>query len=118
MRAYTTDDLWGPLTCAVWKDNRSTFDVLVELFEAAEVRDVRDSSGWTLLHLAAENGSRYMIKTLLELGVDPKALTVTPQDWLPERLVWKRLTAETIAREYGHGELWDSVVAGMSMGKS
>ena len=114
MRGYTTDDLWGPLTCAVWKDNRSTFDALVDLFDAAEVRDVRDSSGWTLLHLAAENGSRHMIKTLLDLGVDPKALTVAPQHWLPESLVWKKLTAEAIAREFGHGELWECAVTGMS----
>ena len=113
MRGYTTDDLWGPLTCAVWKDNESTFDVLVGLFDAVEVRDVRDSNGWTLLHLAAENGSRHMIKTLLDLGVDPKALTVPPQEWLPEKLVWEKLTAEAIAREYGHGDMWDCVVTGI-----
>ena len=114
MRGYTTDDLWGPLTCAVWKDNWSTFDALIDLFDAAEVRDIRDSSGWTLLHLAAENGSRHIIKTLLDLGVNAKALTVAPQPWLPEKLVWEKLSAEAIARDCGHGELWDSVVTGMS----
>lgn len=113
MRSYTTDFLWGPMTCAVWNNNESTFDAFMDLLEPEEIVGIRDSSGWTLLHLAAENGSRHIIKTLFDIGVDCRALTVGPQHWLPKRLEWKRLTAETIAREYGHGELWDSVVANM-----
>lgn len=111
MRSYTTDYLWGPMTCAVWNNNESTFDAFMDLLEPEEILNFRDSSGWTLLHVAAENGSRHIMKTLLDIGVNPRALTVTPQHWVPKRLEWEKLTAETIAREYGHGELWDSVVA-------
>lgn len=110
MRSYTTNYLWGPMTCAVWNNNESTFDAFMDLLESKEVLDIRDSSGWTLLHLAAENGSRHIIKTLLDIGVNSRALTVGPQDWMPKELEWERLTAERIARENGHGELWDSVV--------
>lgn len=110
MRSYTTDFLWGPMTCAVWNNNESTFNAFMDLLEPEEVLDFKDSSGWTLLHLAAENGSRHMIKTLLDIGINPRALTVGPQHWLPKRLEWERLTAEAVAREYGHGELWDSVI--------
>ena len=112
MRSYTTDQLWGPMTCAVWNGNESTFDAFMKLLEPEEILDMRDSSGWTLLHLAAENGSRHILKALLDIGIDPMALTVGPQDWVPKRLEWESLTAETIAREYGHGEIWDSVVVG------
>ncbi len=102
------------MTCAVWNNNESTFDAFMDLLESRELLDIRDSTGWTLLHLAAENGSRHMIKTLLSSGADPGALTVGPQHWLPKRLEYERLTAETIAREHGHGELWESVTVDMS----
>lgn len=112
MRSYTTDHLWGPMTCAVWNNNESTFDAFMHLLEPKEVLDMIDSTGWTLLHFAAENGSRHIIKTLLDIGLNPRASTVGPQTWMRKRLEWEKLTAETIAREYGHGELWDSVVTG------
>ena len=113
MRSYTTDYLWGPMTCAVWNSNESTFDAFMDLLESEEILDIRDSSGWTLLHIAAENDSRHIMKTLMDIGINPGALTVAPQHWVPKSLEWERLTAERIAREYGHGELWDSVIAGM-----
>ena len=110
MRSYTTDYLWGPMTCAVWNNNESTFDAFMDLLEPKEVLDMVDSTGWTLLHHAAENGSRHIITTLLDIGLNPRASTVGPQTWMPKRLEGEKLTAEKIAREYGHGELWDSVV--------
>ncbi len=113
MWSYTTDYLWGPMTCAVWNNNESTFDAFMDLLESKELLDIRDSTGWTLLHLAAENGSRHIMKTLLSNGANPRALTVGPQHWLPKRLECERLTAETIAREHGHGELWESLMVGM-----
>ena len=100
------------MTCAVWNGNESTFDAFMDLLKPEEVVNMTDSNGWTLLHLAAENGNRYILKALLDIGINPRALTMGSQDWMPERLKWKSLTAETIAREYGHGQLWDSVVAG------
>ena len=111
MRSYTTPDFWGPMTCAVWSGNESTFDAFMDLLGPEEIVNMVDNSGWTLLHLAAENGSRHILKTLLDIGINPRALTVGPQDWMPDRLKWESLTAETIARENGHGEVWDSLVA-------
>lgn len=33
LHSYTTDFLWGPMTCAVWHSNESTFDVFMDSLE-------------------------------------------------------------------------------------
>ena len=109
MHAYITDFSWGPITCAVWFDNISTFDAFMDLLPLQEILNVTDSRGWTLLHMAAQNGSEYMIRALLDIGADTGALTAGTRFWVTERLKYKELTAERIAREYGHGELWDRI---------
>ena len=111
MLRCTTSDLWGPMTCAVWNGNESTFDAFMKLLEPEEVLRMIDNSGWTLLHLAAENGNMHILKTLLDTGIDSGALTVGPQGWVPN-LEYEKLTAERIAREFGHGKLWDSLMLG------
>ena len=113
LHSYTTDHMWGPVTCAVWNSNESTFDAFIDLLPVEEILYVKDSRGWMLLHFAAQNGCRHMLRTLLDLGADLGALTVGTRHWVTESLEGKSLTAETIAREYGHGELWDEVVLGV-----
>ena len=110
MRAYTTDHLWGPITCAVWNSNVETFDALVGMLPVEEVVGSVDSRGWTLLHFAAQNGCEYVMRRLLELGADPDARTVPTWIWVKECLDGKTLTAEIIATEYGHGEMWLQVI--------
>ena len=100
----------GPVTCAVWNSNESTFDAFMDLLPVEEILGVKDSRGWTLLHIAAQNGCKHILRTLLDLGADLGALTVGTRHWVTESLENKSLTAEVIAREYGHGELWDEVV--------
>ena len=110
LHSYTTDFLWGPMTCAVWHNNPSTFDAFMYLFEIEEVLGIIDSRGWTLLHMAAKNGCEHILRTLLVIEADREVLTMGTQWWVLDELDWKRLTAGTIARAYGHGELWDKLV--------
>ena len=110
LRAYTTDHLWGPVTCAVWNSNVSTFEAFVDLLPVEEIVDGRDSRGCTLLHFAAQNGCRRILEILLDRGANPGVLSVGTDHWVNEKLDWKDLTAEMVAREYGHGDLWDDVV--------
>ena len=110
LHSYTTDFLWGPMTCAVWHDNDSTFDAFMDLFEIEEVVGIIDSRGWMLLHMAARNGCEHIMRRLLLIGADREALTMGTQWWVIDALDWQSLTAEKIARAYGHGELWDKLV--------
>ena len=98
------------MTCAVWHSNESTFDVFMDSLEIEEVVGICDSRGWTLLHMAAKNGCEHILRRLLLIGADREVLTMGTQWWILDELDWKRLTAETIARAYGHGELWDKLV--------
>lgn len=97
------------MTCAVWNSNESTFDAFMGLFQAEEIVNIKDSRGWTLLHFAAQKGCEHILRSLLRIGADRRALTAGTKDWVTEGLEWKNLTAETIAREYGHGGIWDKV---------
>ena len=106
---YTTDHLWGPITCAVWNSNVSTFDALMKILPVAEIMGFRDTRGWSLLHCAAQNGCEHIMKALIGIGVDCEALTVGTSDWVKDDLYGKSLTARMIAREYGHGGLWANV---------
>ena len=110
MNSYTTNQLWGPMTCSVWHSNESTFDAFMDLLPVPEILSIRDSRCWTLLHMAARNGCRHILRRLLEIGADTEALTVGTEYWVTSNLAKKNLTAETIAQEYGHGELWNSVL--------
>jgi len=112
LQTYTTDHLWGPITCAVWNSNISTFNALTEILPIEEVLATRDTRGWTLLHFAAQNGCEHILRTLWR-GIDHQALTIGTRAWVTEGLEMKNLTAEMIAREYGHGELWTKVIGGI-----
>lgn len=94
----------------MWHDNVSTVDTFMDLFEIEEVVGIVDSRGWTWLHMAAKNGCEHILRTLLVIGADHEALTRGTIWWVLDELDWKLLTAETIARAYGHGELWDKLI--------
>ena len=82
----------------------------MELFEIEEIVGISDSRGWTLLHMAAKNGCEHILRKLLLIGADREALTIGTQYWVLDELDWKCLNVETIARAYGHQEVWDKVV--------
>ena len=111
MHSYSTEFLWGPITCAVWNGNESTFNALVGILSVKEIVGFRDSRGWTLLHFAAQNGCGYTMSRLMDLGSDTEALTMGTRYWVMEKLDYRSLKAETIAMEYGHGEVWDGIIA-------
>jgi ankyrin repeat protein len=110
IHSYTTDQFWGPVTCAVWNSNESTFDALAELLSNEEIVNARDSRGWTLLHFAAQTGSEQLMRKLRVLGVATDALTIPTTLWVTQGLEGKRLTAEVIASEYGYGNSWDKAM--------
>ena len=111
IRSYTTNFLWGPITCAVWHENDSTFDALLDLLRPDEIREIKDSRGWTLLHMAAQRGRKHMLSRLLDVGADTGILTMGTEHLLSKNLEYKRLTAHTIAQAYGYGGLWDDIIA-------
>ena len=82
LHGYTTDFLWGPMTCAVWYSNESTFDAFMDLFEVDEIVGICDSRGWTLLHMAARKGCEHILRRLLLIGADRGALTMGTQWWV------------------------------------
>ena len=112
LRCGTTDLLWNPMACAVWFGNDSTFDAFIELFSVDEILEIKDGRGWTLLHMAAKYGYKHMLRILLDLGADTGVLTFGTDRWVAQTLHFRRLTAETIAREYGHGAVWDDLMEG------
>jgi ankyrin repeat protein len=114
LHACTTECRWPPVTIAIWRGNESTFDEFVKDVP----NDLRDTRGWTMLHFAAQNGSRHILEALLNRGVDRDALTVPTDVWIMEGLdlEGRKLKAQTIARAYGHGDVWDRVVQEIDSG--
>ena len=110
LQEYTTDHMWGPMTCAVWNGNVSTFEALIGFLPIEEIVSSRDARGWTLLHFAAQNGCKQILRTLLHIGMDCHALTAGTKSWVTKGLGGKSLTAEVIAQEYGHGAMWAEAV--------
>ena len=94
---YTFKLNWLPIFCAVKFGNESTFEVLVDLIHPLALPNFKDSRGWTLLHLAAENGSEAIMTQLLQRGLDPLAKTDQSAISLPEELSLKELTVGDIA---------------------
>ena len=105
MLMYSTNEGWGPITCAVRYANKDTFDALLKILRAEDVVDFRDYRGWSLLHFAAQGGCEAIVETLLDLGAEPGIVTEPTYYWVIESLEYKALTAEVIAREYGHKKI-------------
>jgi ankyrin repeat protein len=51
---YTFTLNWLPIFCSVKFGNESTFNFLVDLIPSSALPTLKDSRGWTLLHLAAK----------------------------------------------------------------
>jgi ankyrin repeat protein len=106
----TTDRHWTPIHCAVMYGNESTFEVLVQQMNPYILTQMKDSSGWGLLHLAAEQGSEKIMFQLIQLGADPDALTIPSSIAIPKGLEYKELRAETIAEHCGHRQAYDNAM--------
>jgi ankyrin repeat protein len=89
---------WLPIFCAVTFGNESTFDVLVDLIPARSLPKLKDSRGWTLLHIAAENGSEAVMTKLLQRGLDARQKTDKSRVGVPKGLPFEELTAREIAK--------------------
>jgi ankyrin repeat protein len=69
--------------------------------EAGNNIKIRDSSGWTLLQIAAQNGDEALIRRLLDAGADPHEFC-NPAGAdvfaIPDKLKNKALSATEIAK--------------------
>ena len=88
----------------------STFSFLAEDIPIPILLTLKDSRGWTLLHLAAASGSDKMITFLVEIGAEPTTLSYPASVLVPEEMEYKELTPRTIAEYYGHGQLYDDAL--------
>jgi ankyrin repeat protein len=93
----------------------STFSFLAENVPVPILLILKDSRGWTLLHLAAASGSAKMMTFLAEMGVDPMALSDPASVLVPEELEYMELTPQTIAEYYGHGRLYDDALRAVGL---
>lgn len=96
------DDLYGALNSAMWqKDDRS----LIALLEQGVDINTQNSDGWTLLHIAAEQGKPAFVRLLLNRGADPTIKTnygKTAFDVTSSAQI-KRMLTETMAVGGGGG---------------
>lgn len=105
---------WISLQCAARYGNMSTFTFLAEHIPVPILLTLKDSRGWTLLHLAAASGSAKMMAFLVEIGLDPMALSDPASVLVPEELEYKELTPRNIAEYYGYGMIYDDAVRAAS----
>jgi len=95
---YTSRFQWLPIQCAVRFNNLSTFRVLTNFFPPLELISLTDIRGWTLLHLAAYQGSSELIANLLHIGLDPKAESSPSTLWVPKGIEHVKATPLEIAK--------------------
>lgn len=110
LNGHTLYTHWLPIQCAARYGNVSTFTVLMELLPLKLLLDLKDSRGWTLLHLAAQSGSSELINRLLKLGADPEAVSDPASMLVPRDLenIW--LTPRMIAEYCAHGHAYDDAL--------
>jgi len=107
---YTSTLKWLPIFCAVYYGNESTFDFLVDLIPPPALPNLRDARGWTLLHLAAENGSEAIMTRLLQRKLDPYSKTDKSGLAMPEGLAMRELTASDIADFCNNGIIYEKAL--------
>jgi len=98
---------WLPIHCSARYGNKSTFDYLASLMEASTLTALRDSRGWTLLHLATESGSEPLICKLLQLGLDPQEKSDASCRLIPEGLEMLELLPIDIAKSCGNEQAYE-----------
>jgi hypothetical protein len=108
--AVTVPAAWRPVHCSVKYGNESTFDKFVEHTVPAVLLKMRDARGWTLLHLAAERGSKNILLKLLGMGANPEILSEPSTVLVPEGLQGVQLSARTIAIHCNNGEIFDEAI--------
>jgi ankyrin repeat protein len=103
---------WLPIQCAVRFDNQSTFQALANFLLPLDLISLVDSRGWTLLHLAAQNGSAELIQNLLGRGLDPKAESYGSTVWVPNGIERRAATPLDIARACGRENVYLAALEG------
>ncbi|KAH8587899.1 ankyrin repeat-containing domain protein [Bisporella sp. PMI_857] len=97
---------WLPIFCAVEYGNESTFDALVEEIPPWSLPGLTDVRGWTLLHLAAQHGSRNLITKLLQRGVRTDRRSIAHTKRLPDELRFRELVPEDIAKAFQRNDVY------------
>jgi len=92
---------WLPLQCAARYGNKSTFEVLSNQIPREDFPGIKDSRGWTLLHLAVQNGSQDLIEHLLRYGLNPSVASRPSSLAVPAGLKHMEVTAMDIAEACG-----------------
>jgi ankyrin repeat protein len=109
---YTFTLNWLPLFCSVKFGNESTFDVLADLIPRRDFPILMDVRGWTLLHLAAENGSEVLMTKLLRRGLDPYMKSDASSLAVPEGLELLELIPGDIAKRCNNQEAYERALKG------
>jgi len=94
----TRDLCWLPIQCAARHGNKSSFEALSGRIPWKAFPYIKDSRGWTLLHLAAQGGSQDLIEHLLRCGLDPSITSNPVSSAVPAGLRLMKATAMDIAR--------------------
>jgi ankyrin repeat protein len=97
-----------PIAIAVRFANVATFEQLLNHAGPAAVSRL-DSRGWTMLHLAAEQGNREMVTCLVDSGADIHAITKRSSAPNPNDIHPQDLTPLDVARSLGLQKLQDYV---------
>ncbi|KAH0844689.1 hypothetical protein AYO21_01989 [Fonsecaea monophora] len=109
---------WMPLHFVVEYGISDNFPVLFHAYErefgSRAALELRDSRGWTPLHMAAANGHFELVRVLLERGANRKALTGPVYDSdMPESVRGKRCSPQELAWASGelNGHWFDTIAA-------
>jgi ankyrin repeat protein len=106
----TKEHGWGPLATSVRFGNVATFERLLKHVGSEAISEI-DTRGWTMLHLAAEQGHRELITRLATSGAELHALStpsiVSNSNDPPPR----RMTPLDVARSMGPQNLKEFVYA-------
>jgi ankyrin repeat protein len=102
---------WQPIHCSVRYGNESTFDYLASLMGASVLVALKDSRGWSLLHLAAEGGSEALIVKLLQFGLDPRERSDASTRSVPADLEMQELLPADIAKSCGNEQAFERAIA-------
>ena len=84
--ALLTTMEWAPIRCAVKFENENTFVELAKHLPPSFV-DEKDIRGWTILHEAANMGSRTMLRLVLRYGADPHITSYKTSYLVPQGCV-------------------------------